>query len=47
MVKVELTPKEQKTVLTHCQNIDRDMYDMTLCSRIIEPLAGFGLLKCS
>ena len=27
MVKVELTHKEQKTVLTHCQDMDRDIYD--------------------
>ena len=27
LVRVELTPKEQKTVLNHCQSIDRDIYD--------------------
>lgn len=27
MVRIELTPKEQKTILKYCQSIDRDIYD--------------------
>jgi hypothetical protein len=27
MVRIELAPKEQKTILAHCHNIDRDIYD--------------------
>ena len=27
MVRIELTPKEQKTILKHCQSLDRDIYD--------------------
>ena len=32
MVRVELTTKEQKTVLKHCQSIDRDIYDRIMNS---------------
>ena len=27
MIRIELTPKEQKTILTHCQNVDKNIYD--------------------
>lgn len=30
---VELTPKEQKTILKHCHSIDRDMYDRIRTAR--------------
>lgn len=32
MVRVELTPKEQKTVLKYCQSIERDIYDRIMNS---------------
>jgi len=32
MVRVELTPKEQKTVLKYCRSIDRDIYDRIMNS---------------
>ena len=32
MVRVELTPKEQKTLLKYCQSIDRDIYDRIMNS---------------